>query len=154
MYKNAFSADGLGLVETAMQNYKDDKGNILGVVPDTIVIPNQMSLKKAVFACIGADKDPATSNNGFNYQFGRWNVIVDPYWQPADGTSPWIVLSSQYNEDNIGAVWFDRKPLTLKADEDPATWNMVWRGRARFSAGFNDWRAFAIGGVATGTELK
>ena len=124
------------------------------IVPDTIVIPNKMSLKKAVFACIGADKDPATSNNGFNYQFGRWNVIVDPYWQPAEGTNPWIVLSSQYNEDNIGAVWFDRKPLTLKADEDPATWNMVWRGRARFSAGFNDWRAFAIGGTESGTELK
>ena len=93
MYSNEFSADGLGLVETAMQNYTDDKGNILGVVPDTIVIPNKMSLKKAVFACIGADKDPATSNNGFNYQFGRWNVIVDPYWQPAEGTDPWIVLS-------------------------------------------------------------
>ena len=52
MYSNEFSADGLGLVETAMQNYTDDKGNILGVVPDTIVIPNKMSLKKAVFACI------------------------------------------------------------------------------------------------------
>ena len=25
-----------------------------------------------VIAAEGADKDPETSNNGFNYQFGRW----------------------------------------------------------------------------------
>ena len=152
-FTNAFSAAALGLAETAMQNFKDDNGNILGVTPDTIVIPNIAALKKLVFETIGADKDPATANNGFNYQFGRWNVIVDPYWQPATG-APWILISSQYNEDNIGAVWFDRKPLKIKADEDPNTWNMVWRGRARFSAGFNDWRFAAIGGYTSGSTLE
>ena len=153
VFSNTFSDTALSLVETAMQNFRDDNGNILGVTPDTIIIPNQPDLKKSVFATIGADKDPNTSNNGFNYQFGRWNVIVNPYWQPASG-SPFIIMSSQYNEDNIGAVWFDRKKLKIKADEDPNTWNMVWRGRARFSAGFNDWRAFAMGGFSSGTELS
>jgi hypothetical protein len=43
----------------------------LGLVPDTIIIPNDAMLKKEVFAAIGADKDPNTANNGFNFQFGR-----------------------------------------------------------------------------------
>ena len=58
-----------------MQNFMDDNGNLLTLAPDTIIIPNDYSLKNAVFEAIGADKDPDTANNGFNYLFGRWNVI-------------------------------------------------------------------------------
>lgn len=36
--------------------------------PDTILIPDLASLKKDVFAAIGADSDPATSNNAFNHR--------------------------------------------------------------------------------------
>lgn len=151
LFKDAFSDSVLAYAETAMQNFKDDEGNPLGVAPDTIVIPNNAVLKKTVFATIGADKDPATANNGFNFQFGRWNVIVDPYWVTTG--SPYIIMSSQYNQDNIGAVWYDRVPLTVRADEDKSNDNMIWRGRARYSAGFNDWRAFSMGGVSTGTAL-
>ena len=152
LFTNVFSAADLALAEAAMQGFKDDNGYVLDVIPDTIMIPNQGALKAAVFAAIGADKDPATSNNGFNFLFGRWNVIVNPYWTPAVG-SPWIVLSGRYNEDNVGAVWFDRMKLTVKAQEDPDTWNMAWKGMARFTAGFNDWRFAAMGGVADGTTL-
>jgi hypothetical protein len=153
-FSNAFSADTLALVETAMQNFKDDNGNILTVVPDTIIIPNLGALKKTVFAAINADKDPATANNGFNFLYGRWRVIICPYWVPAAGTSPYIVASSQYNEDYAGAMWFDRMKLEVKAYEDPKTWNMVWQGMARFSAGFNDWRAFVMGGITGATTLS
>ena len=72
-------AGSLSAAETAMQNFKDDNGFVLNIAPDTIIIPNDYTLKRDVFAAIGADKDPATANNGFNYQYGRWNVIVWPY---------------------------------------------------------------------------
>ena len=29
----------------------------------------------------------------------------------------------------------------------------VWKGYARFIAGFNDWRAFAVGGISGATDL-
>ena len=60
-------------------------------------------LKKDVFAAIGADKDPATANNGFNYTFGRWTVIVWQYLnQYLDLTTnkPWILADTNYNEEN------------------------------------------------------
>ena len=63
-------------------------------------------------------------------------------------------MSSTYNTENVGAVWYDRVPLTITADEDKDNDNMIWRGRARFVAGFNDWRAFAMGGASGGTSLK
>ena len=71
-FSDAFSVDALTAVETEMQGFMGDNGEILDVAPDTILIPNDYQLKRDVFAAVGAAKDPDTSNNGFNYQFGRW----------------------------------------------------------------------------------
>ena len=154
-FAETFSADALGAVESAMQDFRGDTGEVLDVAPDTIIIPNSHTLKKAVFEAIGADKDPDSSNNGFNYQFGRWNVIVWPYLNQflTDANTPWILMDSRYNEEYAGAVWLDRITLTVHSTIDDETDANVWRGRARFIAGFNDWRAFAVGGVTGGTEL-
>lgn len=155
MFADAFSNDALAALETAMQNTRGDNDEILDVAPDTIVIPNIFSLKQAVFAAIGADKDPNTANNGFNYNFGRWNVIVWPYLNQyiTDGTSPWLLMDSKYNEEYASAVWLDRVQLEVKSLIDDGTDANVWHGYARFVAGFNDWRAFAVGGVAGGSTL-
>ena len=156
-FTDAFSADALAACETAMQNFTDDNGNVLNIAPDTIIIPNDYKLKKDVFAVIGADKDPETANNGFNYQFGRWNVIVWPYLTKISGASssavPWILGDSRYNRSRGGAIWTNRVPLTVKSVLDDNNDNNIWNGRARFGAGFNNWRAFAIGGMSTGTTL-
>ncbi len=154
-FSDAFSVDALSAMETAMQNFRGDAGEILDVAPNTILIPNEYTLKKEVFAAIGADKDPATANNGFNYQFGRWNVIVWAYLNQfiTAGTKPWVLLDSRYNEENGGAVWLDRTGLDVRSTIDENTDANVWRGYSRFSAGFNDWRFAAVGGVSGGTAL-
>ena len=155
LFKDAFSVDALSAMETKMQGFADDNGEILDVSPDTILIPNDYKLKRDTFAAIGADKDPDTSNNGFNYQFGRWTVIVWPYLNQyiTAGTSPWILLDSRYNEENGGAVWLDRTNLEVKSIIDDGNDANVWNGYARFIAGFNDWRFAAVGGVSTGDAL-
>jgi hypothetical protein len=153
-FTNAFSIDALHLASTAMQNFKGDNDEPLALKPDTIIIPNNATLKKAVFAAIGSNLDPDTANNEFNYTAGLWSVLIDPYWQPTAGTSPWVLMASEYNRDVGGAVWFDRMPLTIKSYEDPDTWNMRWTGMSRFTASFFDWRAFCVGGVANTTTLS
>ena len=155
LFKDAFSAAALGQMETAMQLFKGDNGETLDVAPDTILIPNIASLKNAVFAAIGADKEPTTSNNAFNYQYGRWTVIIWSYLNEfidAD-TQPWILLDSKYNQTYGGAVWNDRIPLSVRSTIDENTDANVWRGRSRFNAAFNDWRFAAVGGVSTGSDL-
>lgn len=154
-FSNAFSADALGMLEVAMQNTKGENGEILDIAPDTIIIPNDFQLKKAVFAAIGAEQDPETSNNGFNYLFGRWNVIVWPYLNQyiAKGTKPWILFDSKYNSQVGTNVWFDRVKLEVRSTLDENTDANVWRGYARFIAGFNDWRGMYAGGITGGAEL-
>lgn len=154
-FSDAFSNDALMAMESAMQDFRDDNGFVLSITPDTILIPNDYKLKRDVFAAIGADKDPATANNGFNYTFGRWNVIVWQYLNNfiAKGTSPWIMLDSKYNAENYGAIWLDRTALEVKSLIDDNTDANVWNGYARFTAGFNDWRFAAVGGISGGTAL-
>lgn len=154
-FADAFSNTVLGKAETAMQNFKDDNGEILTVSPDTIIIPNDATLKAEVFAAIGAEKDPDTSNNGFNYQYGRWNVIVCPYLNGLlTGTDkPFMLYDSRYNENYNGLLFLDRIKLTVSSYVDENTDNCVWKGRSRFVCGANDWRSIAVFGVTGGTNL-
>lgn len=155
LFKDAFSADALGQMETAMHLFRGDNDEILDVAPDIILIPEVASLKKAVFAAIGADKEPTTANNAFNYQYGRWTVIVWSYLNQfiTANTQPWVLLDSKYNQTYGGAVWNDRVKLAVRSTIDDNTDANVWRGRSRFNAAFNDWRFAAVGGVSDGEEL-
>jgi hypothetical protein len=156
LWADDFSDDALGMLAVKMQNTYGDNGEILDVAPDTIIIPNIHSLKKAVFAAIGADKDPDTANNGFNYQFGRWNVIVWSYLNQyiTAGTTPWLLLDSRYNEEYGSLIWLDRVALEVSSKIDDNTDANVWRGRARYTAGFHDWRGIACAGVSGATALS
>lgn len=150
VFADKFSADALGRMETAMQNFKGDNNEILDVAPDTIVIPNMAELKRDVFAAIGADKEPTSSNNAFNYQYGRWNVVIWPYLNEfitVGKNPPWMLLDSRYNEAYGGAVWNDRIQLTVRSVIDDNTDANKWLGRARYNAAFNDWRFAAAGGI-------
>ncbi len=158
VFEGAFTNKVLGQVATRMQNFVDDRGEPLAIRPDTILLANDELLKYAVFEAIGADKDPETSNNGFNYHYGMWNVIVWPYLNNLFNTGtaadkPVILLDSQYNETYEGADWLERVKLTVESYRDPGNDNNIWKGRARFGVGFYDFRAFAICGVTGGTKL-
>ena len=159
LYKGTFTNTLLGKIETEMQNIKGDNGELLGVAPDTIWIPNDAALKDAVFSAVGADKEPTSGNNAFNYQFGRWNIIVDPYLTAAltdlgkSSEKPFFLLDSKFIELNDGPIFQDRVPLDVKSVIDNNNDNNVWQGRARFRAGFADWRFVAVGNMSTGTDL-
>lgn len=159
LYKGAFTNTLLGKIETEVQNIKGDNGELLGVAPDTIWIPNDAALKDAVFSAVGADKEPTSGNNAFNYQFGRWNIIVDPYLTAAltdlgkSSEKPFFLLDSKFIELNDGPIFQDRVPLDVKSVIDNNNDNNVWQGRARFGAGFADWRFVAVGNMSTGTDL-
>ena len=158
LYAGDFTAENLAKAETRMQNICGDNGELLAVAPDTILIPNDAALKKKVFEVIGADKDPGTSNNAFNFHYGRWNVIVDPYLTAAltnlgKTAAPWILLDSAYIQQNDGAIFQNRVKLAIKSEIDPSNDNNIWKGRGRFGAGFVDWRFALAGGMTGGSTL-
>ena len=75
-------------------------------------------------------------------KFAKQNVEI---FKPA--------IDTRYSEENGGAVWLDRVELDIKSTIDENTDANVWRGYSRFSAGFNDWRFAAVGGITGGNAL-
>lgn len=158
LYKGAFTASLLGKIETEMQQFTGDNGELLAVAPDTIWIPNDAALKDAVFSAVGADKEPGTSNNAYNVQYGRWNIIVDPYLTQmlqimGKTDKPFFLLDSKFMQNGDGAIFQERKKLEIKSVVDQNNDNNSWLGRARFGAGFVDWRFAAAGNISTGKDL-
>ena len=154
-FSNVFSKTALGTVAEKMQNTKDDNGEIIGLTPDTIIIPNTEKAKDDVFGVVGAHNDPDTAaGNKYNYQFGNWTVIAVP-WLAELATKdsyPWIIMDSQYNEDGHGAIDVERIPLNITSELASNDVNL-WKGRARFSGAFHEFRAFAAGGLSYGAQI-
>ncbi len=154
-YTDAFSVDVLGALVTAMQNFTDDKGNTLGLNPDTIIIPNDSRIKQAVFSAVGSDKLPGTSYNDLNYLAGNFHVMVWPELNKFMGTSniPYIILDSAFNADADCAIFQEREPLEVSDKWDDND-SYILKGRARFTGGFADWRGMCAGGLTFGSSVS
>jgi len=146
LFTYVFSYDNLCLVEEAMQKLTDDNGNLLNIQPDTIIIPNNATIKKLVADAVFTDGDgnkPGTADAGFNFHGSRWNVIVWNQLSKLSATNdPWFVMDSKRAMID-GLMWIDRVPLTVRSWIDDNTGNNIFGGRARFGAGAVNWRSIA-----------
>lgn len=154
LYADAFSVNALGGIATAMQNVKDDNGNVMSLVPDTIIIPNIAALKQAVYAAVGSNKLPGSGNNDYNYLFENWTILVWPFLNNyiTGSDMPYFVMDSSYNQQAGSAIYQNRVDLEVSdgvGDND----EYLWKGYARFTGGFNDFRGIFAGGVTGGTAL-
>jgi len=147
----------IGKVQTAMQNYKDDKGNPIMVDPDTIVIPtNNYALKDTLLTALKTQYTSAMGDNGVNLQYGNWNVLMSPYLNGLEGFAEedqaFLVMDVKRNKESVGFMWYDRTPLEVTTYTDNGNKAMIWDGRARFGAGFGDFKVCSY--VCTGTAPK
>lgn len=154
MFSNEFSLTVLDNIMGEMQNCRDDNGNILGLIPDTIIIPNRPDLKREVLKVIGSEENPSTPNNEWNTQYGNWRLIVWPYLNDFLGASakPFVLMDSSYNEVADGAIRQHRTELEIR-DEIGTNDEYIWKGYSRYTGGFADFRAFFGGGIAGGKAL-
>ena len=157
VFTNAFGNNATMLVRLANigRNFKNDSGQVMGYTFDTIVIPgNCYALEETVKKIIRTDLIVGSNNNDINTQKGLWNLVVDPLWQAAEGTAPYIIFSSEARNAMNGMVFYDRTALDVKDDIDIDSRNLKYNGYARMSCGFNDWRWVILGGAQSGTELS
>lgn len=148
-----FSSDLLAKAETVMQNIKDDNGEIAGIAPDTIIIPNDATLKKQVFGVLGADKVPETNANAFNYLVGRYNVIVSQELNALANDHIFFLLDSNYNSVVDGLIYQNRENLRVRAYSEEKTENIVFAGADRHCYSAIDWREIGAFNVTGGTAL-
>lgn len=156
VFTNAFGTDTAMLNRLANigRNFKNESGHVMGYTFDTIVIPgNCPELEDTIRRIIRSDLTVGYNLNDANTQKGLWKLVVDHLWTVEEGKAPYILMSSQANKELMGNTFYDRIPLSMKDDVEVKSHNLVWSGRARFSAGFYNWRHVIMGGATAGTTL-
>lgn len=149
-----FSSDLLAKAETIMQNVKDDNGEIAGIAPDTIIIPNDAVLKKQVFGVLGATNIPETDGNAFNYLCGRYNVIVSQELNDLATNHIFFLMDSNYNATVDGLIYQNRENLRVRAYTEEKTENIVFAGADRHCYSAIDWREIMAFNVTGGSSLS
>lgn len=139
--------DVIEQVASKGKTYMDDKGNIVPVDFTRIVIAEDYRLKNLLERGLKSKYGSPMGGNGTNLFYGKYELVVSPYLASVPGFKGndhgLILISPDRNNEGLGATWFDRVPLTVRSYIDQKTEANIWAGRARFGAGFGDWRAMA-----------
>lgn len=148
-------ADAISQVAAKMQKYTDEKGNLLALSPTKILIPGgQPKLRDAIVIGLKSKYGATMGANGINPIYGKYEIVELPYLDGlpgfTDADQGFIMLDPMANREYLGAVWHDRTPLEVDSYTDKGNKANVWDGRARFGAGFNNYRAMAY--VHTGAD--
>lgn len=139
----ALSLTAVDATYVAMTNFTDDKGNMIAINPDTLIVPP--SLRKTALEIVGSDKDVETpASNKINVYKGDLKVIVLPF---LTDTNNWFMADS--NLMNQFLNWYDsRKPDfsdTVDFDTEVAKYKVV----GSWDFGFDHWN-FVYGHSVTG----
>ena len=154
---NAYGAQILNRYANIMRNFKDDRGHVLGLLADTIIIPgNAYKLEDLIKKIIGSDGEVGNDHNDINTQRGKWKRVVDHLWTPeiADqDAAPAIIMSSEANKDLMGNTFWNRVTLDVMSEIKATSRNLLYNGYARWSAGFYNWRhVIMVGSDAAGAR--
>lgn len=157
VFTNAFGDDATMLYRLANigRNFKNQSGNVMGYTFDTIIIPgNTPRLEDLIKRIIHSSQIVGSDYNDINTQKGIWKLVVDHRWEAAASTEPYILMSSEAQRELNAGVFFDRVALDVSNEVLNKSRNLEWSGYARWSAGFNNWAAYILGGAQSGTTLS
>lgn len=133
----------LATLAVRMRNFKDENGESLGYVADTLIIPcNRPQLEMACKAICGSERTTGTNHNDINTQYGNWTLVVLDGWETEDDR--FMVMSSEANENLLGNMFYNRVKLDITSDVDKHTRNMFWNAYCRMGVGFTTWKHMAL----------
>lgn len=129
----------LNVLANKMRNFKDENGEALGYIADTIILPgNHPGLEAIAKKVCGSERTTGNNNNDINIQYGNWTITVLLEWQTE--APAFMVMSSEANKQLSGNVFFNRVPLKITNWVDNHTGNYIWNGRCRFGVGFGSYK--------------
>ncbi len=128
-----FSKDNVAATRQAMLEFADDRGDVLDVMPDTILVPPE--LEDAAIEVTKSQLDPDSANNAVNPQQGRYRVVV---WHYLTDNNNWFMIDSPRMKRDL--IWYERVPVEFARDGDFDTLQTKFRAYMRYSRYWRDWR--------------
>lgn len=136
------NATNLESARTAMKEWKDDKGNLLAIEPNLLIVPP--ALRKAALVIADSTGEPDVSDNNINVWKGSVDVIEFDFL-----TSPtaWFLIDKSRMEAFLH--WYDRRIAKLEMDKENFNSEVgAYKVVSRFSVGFDDY-SFVYGSTGT-----
>lgn len=126
-------ADAVETTRNLMKAWTDDKGNLLYIEPDTIVVPP--NLRKTATIIAETKEEPFTTDHGVNiWAGGSLRVIELPFLSDSNN---WFMVDS--SRMKLFLQWYDRRKADFSDDVEFDTEVAKYKVVARFSYGFDDW---------------
>lgn len=138
----ALGADSLQAAITGMMKFKDDRGKVLGVTPDLLVVPPdlQWTAMELLESTYWPGELTAGSKGASNVLKGKLDLLVSPY---LTDSNDWFVLSTKGVMKPV--ILQSRTPIefaALEADSESGFMRdeYVYGVRARYNAGYGLWQ--------------
>jgi hypothetical protein len=126
------NATNVELVRNRMKEWKDDKGNLLLINPDTLLVPK--SLRKPALVVADTDKEPDTAENNVNIWKGSVNVIEGDF---LTNSNMWFFIDMNRMKQFL--TWFNRRIPVLQQDKENFDTEVSrYKLVGRWSYGFDD----------------
>lgn len=134
---------GLGAVANKLRNFKDENGETMNYVADTLILPcNRFGLENIAKKVAGSERTVGSGYNDINTQYGNWTIVVLDGWETTDDR--FMIMSSEANKNLLGSMFYNRIPLDIRNEIDIHTRNYIWNGYCRFGLGFTTWKHMAL----------
>lgn len=132
----SLTRDNVRTVREAMIAFKDDNGQPIGIIPDTLLVP--VGLGDDARVAVNSAQAPGGANNDINPQNGRFTVLE---WNYLTDSNAWFMIDSRRMNQSLD--WFDREPLSVTPKVEDKTIEATWIGYMRYVCGYSDWRWIA-----------
>ena len=129
----ALSATNVETTRINMHAFKNDIGELISVMPDTITIPR--ALEQTGWEIINTKGKVDTANNNANFHQGKYKLVV---WDRLTDTTNWFM--SDYSMQKEYQLWWNRESVQFFQDKDSNTMAAIYLGYYRVGIGWDDWR--------------
>lgn len=131
----ALSYDAVETTRRLMRAYKDDRGELITMNPDTLLVPP--GLERTAWEIVNTVNQPYTANNTGNFVASKFSRVI--VWDYLTDTNNWFMIDSMLA--GMYLHWYDRVPMEFAMDPtSDFSLEARFRGYMRYSYGWDDWR--------------
>mgnify|MGYP001562102488 FL=1 len=134
------SATAVSALRLQMIKHRNDQGQEIGIMPDTLYIPSDLEERAYEIVASSGKVDEATNNASFNY--GQYKVVGDLMLSTRGSTVDWFMIDSNLIK-RWGLIWLDKIKGEFGMVEDFDTLVGKWRVYCLWTQAVRDWRAIS-----------
>ncbi|MCR4340842.1 MAG: Mu-like prophage major head subunit gpT family protein [Gemmatimonadaceae bacterium] len=117
-----------------MKNLTDDRGNLMNVMPNAILVPTELATTAYQIVSQRALMEPGSAEFNANPHAGRFELIE---WNRLTDANAWFLLDTNLMKQHL--IWQDRVQPTFEQAPNSNTEVALFHGRMRYSTGWSHW---------------